>query len=341
VRGGEPPLGADEAVAEAGGHVVLAGDGTREAAEQLTAARRAWLLETPPGLKVAALSRRLRSTLADSPLVVLPASPDGRDLAPRLAAELDRPLLAGATILEVSESPDGTVEVAALLARLDYHLALPVRMPAPAVATFDSGVRSVPPAPGPATIADLAVTGSSEADDAPAALDVEVVAVLEPDAETMDLSDARRVVAGGAGLVPPGAAEAEGRAVFEVLTGVAAALGASAGATRVVTDAGWMGFDRQIGTTGVVLDPELYIALGISGAVQHIGGVGAPDHVVSVNTDPSCPMTAAATLGMVTDARATLAELARRLGVTVPPEARLPAASSPEVASPQELEVQA
>jgi electron transfer flavoprotein alpha subunit len=84
----------------------------------------------------------------------------------------------------------------------------------------------------------------------------------------------------------------------------------------VVTDAGWMSYDRQIGTTGVSVNPELYIAFGISGAAQHIGGLGAPDHVVSVNTDPSCPMTAMADLGIVADAPAVLTELAKRLGVT-------------------------
>jgi electron transfer flavoprotein alpha subunit len=96
---------------------------------------------------------------------------------------------------------------------------------------------------------------------------------------------------------------------------VAAAIGGSAGATRVATDAGWTGYERQIGTTGVTVDPDLYIALGVSGAAQHTGGLGSPRHVVSVNTDPSCPMTAMADLGLVTDAGALLAELARRLGV--------------------------
>ncbi|MFO7251456.1 MAG: FAD-binding protein, partial [Actinomycetes bacterium] len=84
------------------------------------------------------------------------------------------------------------------------------------------------------------------------------------------------------------------------------------------TDAGWAGHDRQIGTTGVAIDPDLYIAFGVSGASQHTGGLGSPRHVVSVNTDPHCPMTAMADLGLVTDARALLVELARRLGVAVP-----------------------
>ena len=118
--------------------------------------------------------------------------------------------------------------------------------------------------------------------------------MLQPEPGVVDLAEARRIVGAGAGLVPAGA---DGAAVMRLLADVGAALGASAGATRVVTDAGWMSYDRQIGTTGVSVNPELYIAFGISGAAQHVGGLGAPEHVVSVNTDPSCPMTAMSDLG--------------------------------------------
>jgi len=141
--------------------------------------------------------------------------------------------------------------------------------------------------------------------------------VLEPDPATMDLADATRVLAGGAGLAS-GAPDDRARATFELLIRVAAALGASAGATRVATDAGWIGYERQIGTTGVAVHPDLYVAFGVSGATQHVGGLGDPRHVVSVNIDPSSPMTAMADLGLVTDGPELLIELARRLDVEVP-----------------------
>jgi electron transfer flavoprotein alpha subunit len=145
------------------------------------------------------------------------------------------------------------------------------------------------------------------------------LALIEPDPATMDLADARRVLAGGAGLVPRQASDAEARALFDLLAEVAAILGASMGATRVATDAGWTGHERQIGTTGVSIDPDLYVALGVSGASQHTGGLGSPDHIVSVNLDASCPMTALADLGLVTDATAFLLRLAERLGLALPP----------------------
>ncbi len=324
-RGGVLPLGAEESIAEADGQALIIGGGAKEAAQAVTGASALWWSDTGPGLRAGALARVLVGVLADVPLLLLPASPDGRDLAPRLAAALDRPLLAGA--VAVRRDADGVVR--AQLPRLDDRLLLTVECARPAVATLLPGVRAVPAAgrhPGPRELPlpplpRLPAALSSSAVSA-WARDVEVVEVLEPDPATMDLAEAGRVVGGGAGLVPTGSGAGQGRALFGLLAAVSAALGASAGATRVASDAGWIGYDRQIGTTGVTVGPELYVAFGISGASQHVSGLGSPRHVVSVNTDPSCPMTAMADLGLVTDARELLVELARRFGVPVPEEVR-------------------
>lgn len=290
------PAGADEVTAEAGGRALVVGTGVRNAASHLAAASRVWLNErslTGPG----ALAEDLVPVLLPVGIVVLPASPDGRDLAPRLAAALNRPLLANAV-----RCTPGEVE----LTRLDDRLSLRVAVDGPAVVTLRPGVRGAPTAIAPPEVIELPLAASSTKRDA------ESTAVLPPDPATADLAEARRILAGGAGLVPTGA---DGKAVMRLLAGVATKLGASTGATRVVTDAGWMDYGRQIGTTGVTVDPDLYVAFGIAGAAQHIGGLGVPEHVVSVNTDPSCPMTAMADLGIVADAPAVLAELAERLGV--------------------------
>jgi electron transfer flavoprotein alpha subunit len=322
-RAGVVPPGGAEAIAEAGGQVLVVGSGAREAAAALhhTAGGPGGTVrwaDTGPGLRVGDLAARLAGLLTDADLVVLPGSADGRDLAPRLAAALDAPLLAGA--VSVTSPPTG--DVRATLARLGEKLLVTVECAAPAVATLRVGSRSVhgpgrpvPAQPGGEPIEVALPPGRGDI------LDVEVVEILEPDPATMDLAEARRVLGGGAGLVARsgGLAGVPPTEAFALLGRVAAALGASAGATRVVTDAGWLGYDRQIGTTGITLDPELYIAFGVSGASQHTGGLGAPSHVVSVNTDPSSPMTAMADLGLVTDAGALLVELARRLGVELPP----------------------
>lgn len=307
VRDGRLPAGAEEAVAEAGGAVVLAGSGVGpDTVGGLTGAARAWWAEVPasPALLAAALA----PVLGPSRLVVLPASPDGRDLAPRLAAALGRPLLAGAvraTVLDGRPQAD--------LLRADGRVVVPVSTSAAAVITLWPGSRGPAPSPTAPVVEHLELARPEEGPPA-----VETLELVEPDPATMDLADARRVVAGGAGLVPEGAGHEQAEAIFALLSAVAAALGASAGATRVVTDAGWMGYDRQIGTTGVTVQPELYVALGISGASQHVGGIGDPRRVVSVNLDASCPMTGLADLGVVADAPALLVELASRLGVPVP-----------------------
>jgi electron transfer flavoprotein alpha subunit len=319
-RSGEVPVGADEAVAEAGGRVLVVGEGALAAAGLLTTASHAWTAETERGLRPGDLARALAPSLLEVPLVILPASPDGRDLAPRLAAQLDRPLLAAA--IRIRMDPEtATPTVTAVLSRVEGRIDLPVRVQSAAVATLVPGVRGSVPTGEPCSFSDFApplTTPGARSGAVGAAEEVEVLEVLEPDPETMDLAEASRVLAGGAGLVGRQAGADAGPAAMNLLQHVAAALGASAGATRVVTDAGWVGFERQIGTTGVTIDPDLYVAFGISGASQHTGGLGAPSHIVSINTDPSCPMTAMADLGLVTDAGELLRVLAGRLGIETP-----------------------
>jgi electron transfer flavoprotein alpha subunit len=294
VRAGSLSSGGAEAVAECGGNALLVGEGATAAAAELAGHAREVRVWDTPGFAPAAWVAALGPTLAGEHVIVLPGSPDGRDLAPRLAYALGRPLLAGATRVH---------ERGANLARWGGLVIEAAVCDEPFVATLVPGVRGVehvphgehPPAP---TVTPLAL-------DVEAAHDPEVLEVLPPDVTTMDLAEAPRIVGGGAGL---GSAER-----FAQLGRVAAALGASLGATRVVTDKGWVSHARQIGTTGVVVDPRLYLAFGISGAVQHTSGLGQPDHVVSVNLEPHCPMMQMADLAIVSDANATLDELERRL----------------------------
>jgi len=294
VRGGALPAGADETVAEAGGRALLIGDGTAAAAADLRAeVRQVEIVEAGP-FAPGAWSAGLAARLAREQLVLLPASPDGRDLAPRLAHTLGRPLLAGA--LEVSAQR-------AVLARQGGLVAEEHPIAGPAVVTLVPGVRGVEPLPAGYRPPEPGVVTLSPG--AAGVHDAEVVEVSPPDPSTMDLAEAPFILAGGAGL---GSEEA-----FRTLEKVAGALGASMGATRVVTDFGWVPFERQIGTTGVAVDPEVYVAFGISGAVQHTSGLGDPEHIIAVNTDPSCPMMAMAEVAIVSDAPAVLTELAARL----------------------------
>ncbi|MFN8021770.1 MAG: mycofactocin-associated electron transfer flavoprotein alpha subunit [Acidimicrobiales bacterium] len=285
VRDGTLPAGALEVADECGRRSLLVGEQVATAAAHLAG----HVEGCEAGVfRPAAWAAALAELLADEPVIVLPASPDGRDLGPRLAAALDRPFFAGAT--EVS---DRTVVVPREGGRAMHT------MPAPPafVATLQVGVRGTEPVEAAATLIARPIVFAGDVSVA----DPDVVEVLAPDAATVDLAEAGRIVGGGAGL--------RSAEQFDQLARLGAHLGASVGATRVITDRGWVGHERQIGTTGVVVDPDLYLAFGISGAVQHTSGLGHPDHVVSVNTDAHCPMMQLADLAVVADANEVLAEL--------------------------------
>ena len=290
VRDGHVPSGAQEAIAECAGRVLICGSGTTQAAEELDATE-IRTLESGPFL-VGALAEQLAG-LIDDPVVVLPASADGRDLAPRLAHRLSRELFAPAIRIN-----DQTVSLVRGGGREIHDVAVT----GPFVATLVPGVRGI-------ETSSLPSTGSPQAIPAPttnaSGPDVELVEVLEPDLATMDLAEAPRILGGGAGL--------DGPERFDTLNRVGAALGAAVGATRVITDRGWIEHSRQIGTTGCVVHPELYLAFGISGAVQHTTGLGDPSHIISVNTDPHCPMMQMADVAIVSDANAVVDALAARL----------------------------
>jgi len=288
VRDGVLPAGADECVAEARGRALLCGSGTEAAAKQLLAATEVSCAELGP-FAPSAWAGVLAEVLASEQVVVLPASADGRDLAPQLALALGRPLLAGAVAVD---------ERQAVLVRGGGLLSETHAVEAPIVATLEPGVRGVQPVDAVATIERVELPVEARHDP-------EIIELVPPDPATMDLADASRIAAGGAGLGGP--------EPFVVLQRVATALGASSGASRVAADAGWVPQDRFIGTTGVAVEPELYIAFGISGAVQHVSGLGHPEHIIAVNTDASAPMMAMADLAIETDAVALLDELARRL----------------------------
>ena len=129
-------------------------------------------------------------------------------------------------------------------------------------------------------------------------LAVRVVRRLAADAGRVSLADARVVVGGGRGV-----GSSEGFAVLDELAGL---LGGTVGVSRAVTSAGWRPHAEQVGQTGTRIAPELYIACGISGAIQHMVGARTAKRILAINTDPNAPMVVQATYAGVGDLRSVL-----------------------------------
>ena len=122
---------------------------------------------------------------------------------------------------------------------------------------------------------------------------------------TINLAEADIIVSGGRGIGDP--------SFFEEITKLAETLGGAVGASRAAVDAGWISYAHQVGQTGRTVCPKLYIACGISGAVQHLVGMQSSDVIIAINKDPNAPIFKVATFGIVGDVHEIVPALTRRL----------------------------
>ncbi|MDH5235381.1 MAG: electron transfer flavoprotein subunit alpha/FixB family protein [Gemmatimonadota bacterium] len=220
---------------------------------------------------------------------VCTASATGKDVAPRVAAKLKVPIAADVIAFEVkgaaiqSTHPGYTGKV----------LQTTTLSATPAVVSIRPGSFLPKENAKAGTVEALAPAGD------PAASRVRITETATGNAARLDLGEAPVIVSGGRGLKEPGN--------FKLVEELAAAFGnAAVGATRAVTDDGWRPHADQIGQTGRLVSPDLYVAVGISGAIQHLAGMRTSKTIVAINKDKEAPIFKVADYGIVGDALAIL-----------------------------------
>jgi electron transfer flavoprotein alpha subunit len=215
--------------------------------------------------------------------VVFAASATGKDLAPRVAARLDRPLAQDVT--DVSVAGGAVIAIRPVYAG---KALLKVRIAgSPAIVSLRPNVFTPVQRPKAGIQETVAVAGTAGR--------VVVKQIKAAPAGTLDVAEAPIVVSGGRGLKEP--------ANFKVLEALAAAFGgrAAVGASRAVVDAGWRPHADQVGQTGKTVSPTLYIAVGVSGAIQHLAGMRTSRIIVAINKDKEAPIFKVADYGIVGD----------------------------------------
>ena len=224
---------------------------------------------------------------SEAGVVLVSATVMGKDLAPRATARMDT--ACASDLIEVDVEADGTLRGRrpVYAGRALAGVAIPKSRPA--VATLRPNVFSLsePDAGRKAEAVPLEV---SLGDDQ---FLVKTVEVRKAAQQELDVAEASVIVAGGRGLK-----EAEN---FSILRDLAGALDGAVGASRAVVDSGWIGHASQVGQTGKVVSPNLYIACGISGAIQHLAGMSSSKVIVAVNKDPEAPIFKVADYGIVGD----------------------------------------
>jgi len=235
---------------------------------------------------------------ASSPVAILAtSSPEGKDVAARVAVRLDSGIITDA----VSVALDGGAVVGTQSVFAGRWLARSQVVRGPAVVTMRPNATSAEPAPASAAVESVSVAVSEGAKGAKVTSREAKVSTGRP-----ELTDAALVVAGGRGV-----GSQEGFAVIET---TADALGAAVGASRTVTDQHWAPHELQVGQTGKTVAPSLYLAAGISGAIQHRAGMQSSKTIVVVNKDAKAPLFQIADFGVVGDLHKVLPALVDEVG---------------------------
>ncbi len=211
----------------------------------------------------------------------------GKDLSPRVAARLQTGLATDCTALSIGDDGILVAERPVYAGKAFVEVVCPVSRPQ-MFSVRPNVLKMLPP--------DASKKGSVhkvEAKIDPSSLRTTIIEVLKAAGAKVDLTEAEIIVSGGRGMK-----SAEN---FKVLEELAAVLHATVGASRAAVDSGWRDHGDQVGQTGKVVTPNLYIACGISGAIQHLAGMGSSKVIVAINKDPEAPIFQKADYGIAED----------------------------------------
>lgn len=228
-------------------------------------------------------------------VILAPASAMGKDLAPRVAVKLDAGVAVDCTSLRVEGGEIiATRPVYAGKAFIDVRVNSAVKIFTLRPNVFTAGTNNGERASVEKTLVELQDADFSSQ-----------VIGLHTSSGRPDLTEAEIVVSGGRGM--------KGPENFHLIEELADVLGAAVGASRAVVDAGWRPHDEQVGQTGKTVSPSLYIACGISGAVQHLAGMSSSKYIVAINKDKDAPIFQIADYGIVGDVLEILPALTQEL----------------------------
>jgi electron transfer flavoprotein alpha subunit len=258
-------------------------DSPAQAAARLAGVTGVLTFDSPANLHplAAVYAPQLAAVATEYTHVLAPSTTFGKDLLPRLAALVDSPAISDVMAVESAARFQRPVYAGNAIVTVDAGAQRPI-FATVRIASFEavgSGTASAPISPAATTSAPVTHT--------------RFIDVSSPASDRPDLQTARRVVSGGRAL---GSAEK-----FQLIYQLADSLGAAVGASRAAVDAGYAPNDLQVGQTGKIIAPELYLAVGISGAIQHLTGIKDARTIVAINKDPDSPIFEVADYGLVGD----------------------------------------
>jgi electron transfer flavoprotein alpha subunit len=214
-------------------------------------------------------------------VVLFGGTSNGRDLAPRLAARLN---VGVASDVDRLDWADGKLRARRPVYSGKAFATVDVTS-TPAIATTrPNAFPAQESGAGDAEVVNVSASTESKA---------RVVETKVPEAGELSIAEADIIVSGGRGL--------KEAANFSYIRDLAHAIGGAVGASRATVDAGWIDHQHQVGQTGRVVSPNLYIAAGVSGAIQHLAGMSSSKHIIAINKDPEAPIFRVADLGIVGD----------------------------------------